>query len=32
MQESNHLTFSLENKESLKDLNVNLFTYKKYFN
>lgn len=32
MKESTHLTFSLENKESLKDLNVNLFTYKKDFN
>lgn len=32
MQESTHLNFNIENKESLKDLNVNLFTYKKYFN
>lgn len=32
MQESTHLNFSIENKESLKDLNVNLFTYRKDFN
>lgn len=32
MQESTHLNFSVENKGILKDLNVNLFTYKKDFN